>query len=108
MNMAGAYTQAILNELSKPDLVQIILNTEANLGSQFSKLTTEVKDFPEHSKKLEVEVAIDRNVNSKLIERVVATERQCWENSQYSRRDTLEVVGICLLGTMLLSRRFAT
>ena len=33
-------------------------------------------------------------MNSKLVERVVATERQCWENAQYSRRDTLEVVGI--------------
>ena len=35
-----------------------------------------------------------RNVNSKLVERVATTERQCWENAQYSRRDTLEVVGI--------------
>ena len=25
---------------------------------------------------------------------VVATDRQCWENAQNSRRDTLEVVGI--------------
>ena len=39
-------------------------------------------------------MAIVRNVNSKLVERVVATECQCWENAQYSRRDTLEVVGI--------------
>ena len=39
-------------------------------------------------------MAIVKNLNSKLIERVVATERQCWENAQYSRRDTPEVVGI--------------
>ena len=39
-------------------------------------------------------MAIVMNVNSKLLERVVATERQCWENAQYSRRDALEVVGI--------------
>ena len=39
-------------------------------------------------------MAIVKNVNNKLVERVVATERQCWENAQYSRRDTLEVVGI--------------
>ena len=39
-------------------------------------------------------MAIVRNVNNKLVERVVATEHQCWENAQYSRRDTLEVVGI--------------
>ena len=35
-----------------------------------------------------------RNVNSKLVERVAPTERQCWENAQYSSRDMLEVVGI--------------
>ena len=92
--MAGAHTEAVINKLSKLELVQIILNTEANLGSQIAKLTTKVKDLLAHSKKLEADVAIVRNVNSKLVERVVATERQCWENAQYSRRDTLEVVGI--------------
>ena len=45
MNMAGAHTEAVLNKLSKLELVQIILNTEANLGPQISKLTTEVKDL---------------------------------------------------------------
>ena len=28
------------------------------------------------------------------MERVVQTERQCWANAQYSRRDTIEVFGI--------------
>ena len=77
MNMAGTHTEAVLNKLSKPDLVQIILNTEANLGLQIAKLTTEVKDLLDHSKKLEADVAIARNVNSKLVERVVATQCQC-------------------------------
>ena len=55
----------------KPDLVQLILNTEANLGSQIAKLTTDVKDLLAHSTKLEADVAIVKNVNSKLVERVV-------------------------------------
>ena len=92
--MAGAHTWAVLNKLSKPEVVQIILNTEANLGSQITKLTTEVKNLLDHSKKLGADMVIVRNVISKLVERVVATERQCWENAQYSGRDTLEVVGI--------------
>ena len=45
MNMAGAHTETVLNKLSKLELVQIILNTEANLGLQIAKLTTEVKDL---------------------------------------------------------------
>ena len=38
--MAGTHTEAVLNKLSKPELVQIILNTEANLGLQIAKPTT--------------------------------------------------------------------
>ena len=109
MNKAGAHTEAVLKKLSKSELVQIVLNTEANLGSQNAKLTTEFKDLLAHSKQLEADLAIVRNVNSKLVESVVATERQCWENAQYSTRDKLEVVEYqCLLGTMSLSRRFMT
>ena len=62
--MAGAHTEAVLNKLSKPELVQIILNTEANLGSQIAKLTTEVKNLPDHSKILEADVVIVKNVNN--------------------------------------------
>ena len=94
MNMSGAYTEAVLNKPSKPDFVQIILNAKANLGLQIAKLITEVKDLLAHSKKLEAAVASVRNVNSKLVEMIVATERQCCKNGQYSRRDMLEMVGI--------------
>ena len=52
MNVTGAHTEAVLNKLSKPELVQIILNTEANLGSQIAKLTTDFKDLLAHSKKM--------------------------------------------------------
>ena len=93
--MAGAHTGAVLNKLSKLELVQIILNTEANLGSQITKLTSEVKNLLDNSKKMdEADVAVVRNVNNKLVERVAEREHQCWENAQYSRRDALEVVGI--------------
>ena len=96
MNTAGAHTEAVLNKLSRLELVQIILNTEANLGSQITKLTSEVKNLLDYSKKLEVDVAVVRNVNNKLGERVPAREHQCWENAQYSRRDALVVVEIPL------------
>ena len=52
--MAAAQITALLNKLSKPDLVQLIINTEANLGSQIAKLTTKVKDFLPNCEKLEV------------------------------------------------------
>ena len=70
------FTQAVLSKPSKPVLVQIILNTEAKLGLQIAKLTTEVKDLMADSKKLKADVAIVRSMNSKFVERVVATDRQ--------------------------------
>ena len=76
------------------------------MGSEITKLTTEVKELLAHSKKLEVDVAVVRNVNSKWVKKNVGTERQCWKYVQYSKRDTLEVVGIP--GTMPLRGRFVT
>ena len=64
------------------------------MRSETAKKITEVKDLLAHSKRLETDVGIVRNVSSKLVESVVVTERQCWQNAQYSRRDTLDVVGI--------------
>ena len=89
--MAGAHTVAVLNKLSRTDLVQLILNTEVNLESQIAELTT---DLLAHSKKLEADLTIVRNVNSKLVERVMTSELQCWENAQNLRRDMLEMVVI--------------
>ena len=51
MVMAGAHKETVLNKLSKHYLVQLILNTEASLGSQIAKLTTELGDLLAHSKK---------------------------------------------------------
>ena len=43
---------------------------------------------------MEADIAVIRTVNDRFVERVVKTERQCWENAQYSRRDTMEITGI--------------
>ena len=92
--MAGTHTEVVLNKLTKPELVQLLLNTEANMGAQISTLTAEVKDLSSYLKKLEADVTIVKNINSRLVEQLVQTERQCWENAQYPRRECLEVIGI--------------
>ena len=58
----------------------------ASIDSAIGKLR---KDF----KKIDAELAIIRTVNSKLKKRVVSLERQSWSNSQYSRRECLEISG---------------
>ena len=94
MIMSGTYIEAVLNKLSKLELVQILLKTEATLVSQITDLSKEIKDTLTYLKKLEADITVVRTVNNRLVERVVKSERQCWENAQYSQRDTLEIIGI--------------
>ena len=92
--MAGIHTEAVLNKLTKRELIQFLLNTEANMGAQISTVTAEVKELSSYLKKLKVDVAIVKNVNSELVEQLVQNERLCWENAQCSRRERLELIGI--------------
>ena len=92
--MVGTHTEAVPNKLTKPELVQLLLNTEANMGAQISILTAEVREWSSYLKKVETDVVTVKNVNSKLVEQLVQTERHCWEKAQYSRREYLELIEI--------------
>ena len=74
MTMSGTHTEAVLNKLTKPELVQLLLKTEATLGSQISDLSKEIKDTLTHLKKLEADIAVLKIVNDRLVERIVKTE----------------------------------
>ena len=39
MTMSGTHTEAVLNKLTKPELVLLILKTEEPLGSQITDLS---------------------------------------------------------------------
>ena len=43
---------------------------------------------------MESDITISRNVNVKLMERLVVTERKCWPNEQYWKRECLTISGI--------------
>ena len=43
---------------------------------------------------MESDLTISRNVNVKLMECLVVTERKCWLNEQYPRRKCLEISSI--------------
>ena len=66
MTMSCTDTEVVLNKLSKPELVQLLLKTEATLGSQITDPSN---------------IAVVRTANDRLVESVIKTERQCWENS---------------------------
>ena len=60
--LAGKHTEALLNKPREQDLVQLVPNTENNMGSKISEKTNKFKDLSVCSQKLEVDVAIFRNV----------------------------------------------
>ena len=62
-------------------------STLANVGKDMGELRN---DF----KKLEADLAISRSVNTKLRDRRISLQRQCWSNGQYSRRECLEITGL--------------
>ena len=109
MNTAGAHTEAVLGKLSKPELVQIILNTEANLGSQIAKLTTEVKNLLDYSKdwrRTWLLLGMSIISWSKGLLRPSASVGKMPNTQGGIRWRWLEYQ--CLLEIMFLSRKFAT
>ena len=54
----------------------------------------EMKDLSSSFKRLESDVQIAKTVNNNLIKQLENTGRQCWANTQYSRRECVEVIGI--------------
>ena len=46
VTMSGTHTEAVLNKLTTPELVQLLLKAETTLGSQITDLSKEIKDTP--------------------------------------------------------------
>ena len=52
MTMIGTHAETVLNKLTKPELVQQLLKTEATLGSQITDLSKKIKNALTHLKKV--------------------------------------------------------
>ena len=50
--MSGTHTEAVLNKLTKLELIQLLVKTEATLGPKIADLWKEVKDALTHLKKV--------------------------------------------------------
>ena len=57
-------------KLNKPELIQLSLNTKANVSLQIINLTNEIKRLLDHERKLEADVSIIKNVNGEMIEQI--------------------------------------
>ena len=83
-----------MTKLNKADLIGTALSLQSKMESSNAKVFEELKLLNDKFDKLETDVAIARNANSLLSSRLVDTESQCWANAQYSRGETLEIVGL--------------
>ena len=48
--MTGIHTEAILNKLGEPELFQLLVNADSNMGAHVAMLTAEIKEIKNHLK----------------------------------------------------------
>ena len=68
-------------------------NYQSKLSS-INDVKTGLSELRKYYEKLEPDVIITKQVNTKLYDKIKFLERQCWANEQYSRRECLEISGV--------------
>ena len=89
-----AYSLSSLIKLTKEELGNIVLDYQHKFGNSLGSINAELLELKTQFTRMESDLAISRNVSVKLVERLVVTERKCWANEQYSKRECLEISGI--------------
>ena len=95
--MTGVYTQGTLKALNRTQFIDLFLKMQDQTNSTIDSLIVEMKDLKNSLKRLESDVQIVKTVNKNLLNQLENTERQCWENSQYSRRECVKVIIIIII-----------
>ena len=90
----AALSEATLKKLFKDEIINLALDYQSKFDSTLAGISNELSDLKKDFEKLGSDLSVARQVNSVLRERVTSLERQCWSNSQYSRRECLELTGI--------------
>ena len=79
-----------LENLSKEELIEELITVD-NITSKISDLTNRFDDFLRRFEVVSSDLAITKNCNRLLTERVVQLERNAVTNVQYHRRESVEV-----------------
>ena len=83
-------TTSQLENLSKEELIEELINVE-DISSNLFDLSNRFDDFLRRFEVVSSDLAIARNCNKLLTERVVQLERNAVANAQYHRRESVEV-----------------
>ena len=86
-----AYSLSSLMKLTRDTLANIALDYQHKIDNFLGSINTELLELTTKFSKMESDLAISGNLNVKFVECLLVTERKCWANEQYSRKDCLEI-----------------
>ena len=87
-----ALYEAALRKLGKEEIIKLALVYQSKFESKLSSINdvkTGLSELRKYYEKLEPDVIITKQVNTKLCDKMKFLERQCWAKEQYSRRECL-------------------
>ena len=73
--MSCTHTETVLNKLTKPELLKVLLKTEATLVKQITDMSKVIEDTLTCLNTLEADIAVFTTVNDRHVLRLVKTER---------------------------------
>ena len=82
-------TRSHLEHLSKDELEELM--SIEDISSKLANLTTRFNKFSRRFEILSSELAVSKNCNRLLSERIIQLERNAVNNAQYHRRESVEV-----------------
>ena len=92
-----ALNEAALRKLGQEKIIKLALEYQSKFEltlSSINNIKTDLSELRKYYEKLEPDVIITKQVNTKLCDKMKFLERQCWANEQYSRRECLEISGV--------------
>ena len=84
-----AYSLSPLIKLIREELPNISLDYHQKFDNFLDSINAELLKLKTKFTKMGSDVAISRNINVKLVERLVISERKCWAHEQFLRRECL-------------------
>ena len=92
-----ALNEAALRKLGKEEIIKLALEYQSKFDSTLSSINdvkTDLSKLRKYYEKLESDVVITKQVNTRLYDKMKFLERQCWVNEQYFRHECLEISGV--------------
>ena len=76
-----ALPEEALQRLTKNKLVNLSLEYQSKFDSSLANIDKDMAELRNNFKQIGADLAISLSVNTKLRDRIISLERQCWSNS---------------------------